>query len=202
MALTIPKNQWPSVVALVAANSVPIFGALFLGWDIFSLVVLFWLENWVIMFYTVLRMLIVKPAEPWGLKFFFIPFFIVHFGLFTLGHGTFYALLTQADLGRLGMVFQSVGLAAIAILVSHGISFVQHFLWTGLWRQKASLAGLMGRPYTRVWVMHLTVMVGVFLTFIFPYKPILPIVLIVFKVTADVWSHLSNHPQVDDFVAL
>ena len=51
-------------LALVAANMVPLVGVLFLGWDLSSVMVLFWAESAVIAFYTALKMAFVVPASP------------------------------------------------------------------------------------------------------------------------------------------
>ena len=50
----------PSVLALLAANLYPVVGVVFLGWDAFYLLILFWMENLVIGFYTVIKMLLVS----------------------------------------------------------------------------------------------------------------------------------------------
>ena len=38
----------PSLAALVIANAIPLVGVLFLGWTVFPLVLLYWLENVVV----------------------------------------------------------------------------------------------------------------------------------------------------------
>ena len=50
-----------SAWALIAANLVPLFGVLFLGWDTFSIVVLYWFENVIIGVINVLKMLTCNP---------------------------------------------------------------------------------------------------------------------------------------------
>jgi len=44
-----------SLIALLIANIIPLFGVLFLEWDAFSIVLLYWAENLVIGFYNVLK---------------------------------------------------------------------------------------------------------------------------------------------------
>jgi hypothetical protein len=53
----------PSVVALLAANVVPLLGALFLGWSTFAIVVLYWAENVIIGAINVLKMVICYPTD-------------------------------------------------------------------------------------------------------------------------------------------
>jgi hypothetical protein len=52
-----------SAWALVAANCLPLFGVLFLGWDAFAIVVLYWSENVVIGAINVLKMLTCSPDD-------------------------------------------------------------------------------------------------------------------------------------------
>jgi len=51
------KKDWLDipVIALLAANVIPLFGVLFLDWDAFSIVLLYWSENLVIGFYNILK---------------------------------------------------------------------------------------------------------------------------------------------------
>src|SRR2546421_9142184 len=73
----------PSLLALLLANAFPIVGVLFLGWTVFPLVLLYWLENVVVGAFNVARLLLAQPREPayWAGKLFLIPFFVVHFGM-------------------------------------------------------------------------------------------------------------------------
>ena len=45
-----------STRVLIAVNTIPAVGVLFFGWDAFNVVFLFWLENLVIGFFAVLKM--------------------------------------------------------------------------------------------------------------------------------------------------
>ncbi len=52
-----------SAIALVVANAVPLLGVVFLGWDAFSIVALYWFENVIIGAVNVLKMITCSP-EP------------------------------------------------------------------------------------------------------------------------------------------
>src|SRR2546425_9035172 len=52
-----------SVVTLVAANALPVLGVLALGWSVFPIVLLYWLENAVVGVFTVLKMLLAGPDD-------------------------------------------------------------------------------------------------------------------------------------------
>src|SRR4029078_1121143 len=50
-----------SAYVLIAANALPLFGVLFLGWDTFSIVALYWSENVIIGAINVLKMITSAP---------------------------------------------------------------------------------------------------------------------------------------------
>ena len=47
-----------SDISLLIVNLIPLFGALFLGWSLFSILIIYWLESAVIGFYTLIKMII------------------------------------------------------------------------------------------------------------------------------------------------
>ena len=84
----------PSVWALIIANLYPVIGVIFFNWQTYPLLLFFWTENLVIGFYTVLKMLVAsgENAKP-AAKLFTVPFFCLHYGIFTLVHGVFVVAL-------------------------------------------------------------------------------------------------------------
>src|SRR5256886_295617 len=149
----------PSLLALLLANAFPIVGVLFLGWTVFPLVLLYWLENVVVGAFNVARLLLAQPREPayWAGKLFLIPFFVVHFGMFTYIHGA----LVLALFGPRGTkpfdLLETVppairanhlGWAVASLVASHGLSFSGNYLRNG-GDQRASLNALVTHPYPR-----------------------------------------------------
>jgi len=110
---TSPGWLTPSLIVLVLANLIPVYGTLFLGWDVFPLLMLFWLENVAIGLLNVPKMLLASGpvggrewqaaalnmrrtmsakslrAWAWGAKLFVAVFFCVHYGVFAEAHGSF-----------------------------------------------------------------------------------------------------------------
>jgi hypothetical protein len=79
----------PTALVLIVANLLPLYGVLVLGWAVFPMMVLFWLENVMIGILNVLRIKLANPtdAAKWASKLLLAPFFTVHYGLFTAVHG-------------------------------------------------------------------------------------------------------------------
>ena len=207
-----------SIVALVAANAVPVVGVLFFGWDAFYLVLLYWSENVVIGFYNVLKIACAKvahPVEHLG-KLFVIPFFMVHYGGFCAVHGFFVlAMFKKEDAGvmqaadwpcffvfvqmLLGVILHAWSVippnmryAILALFISHGISFIGNYLIKGEYLT-AKVKNQMGDPYARVIVMHIAILGGGFLTMAIGSPVILLLVLIVLKTILDVKLHQREH---------
>jgi hypothetical protein len=205
------------LIALLAANSIPLVGVVFLGWDVFSIVLLYWAENLAIGLYNVLKMAFVKvdrPLDHLG-KLFFIPFFCVHFGGFTAAHGLFILLIFKKGNGEfmsenpwpcflvfLQLLFNVIKqvydiiptdmkFALLGLFVSHGISFVYNYFFKGEY-QRESLNSLMGKPYVRVVVLHITVLVGGFLSMALGEPAAILFVLVVLKTVLDVNFHLRE----------
>ncbi|HVY19405.1 MAG TPA: DUF6498-containing protein [Bauldia sp.] len=89
-----------STLIVVAANLVPLAGVVFWGWDVFVLLILYWLETAVIGFWTIMRLLLVSeagsatlgrmagPARVIGRGFQAV-FITVHAGIFMTVHFLF-----------------------------------------------------------------------------------------------------------------
>jgi hypothetical protein len=205
-----PQAERPraSVVALVLANVMPLYGVLFLHWTVFPLILFFWAENVVIGVFNVLRMIASKPSDAmnWLAKFFIIPFFTVHYGMFTFVHGVFVVgffggfFRGGASAPTAGAVWQVVldnqlHYALAALVVSHGVSFFANYIGRGEYRT-ASLQQLMGAPYGRVVVLHLAVLFGGFLVMATNSAVAALVLLIALKVGLDIVMHLREHARL------
>lgn len=204
----------PSVWVLIAANLIPVGGVLLLGWGVFDVLLLYWTENVVIGGFNVLRMLVVRPAVPalWLGKLVSVPFFMVHYGMFTAVHGFFLVALFQDVAGSWGVsgttdeqaLFAVVAsvidrpgalIAVGSLLVSHGVSFAVNYIGRGEYR-KSSLQGVMMQPYARVVVMHVTIIGMGFLVVLTGTRVAGLLLLVVLKIGVDVAAHVNEHAKL------
>lgn len=171
-----------STAALVVFNFIPLWGVLFHGWDVFTVLLLFWFESFIIGGFNIARMAIARGdggsvANGHLAKLFLIPFFIVHYGIFLSVHGLFIFTLfgargpfatppgqvTGVDGQPLALLPNTSGIeiafAFLGLCVSHGVSFVTNYVGRGEYRT-ATVRELMMQPYGRVVVLHLTVLFG------------------------------------------
>jgi hypothetical protein len=201
-----PRGLPPSVLVLVGANLVPLLGVLGSHWTVFAVLLLYWCENVVVGVFNVLRMLLANPASVAtdAAKLVFIPFFTFHYGMFTMVHGIFVLAL----FGPAGQHFSpspaafvaalrdaGVGLGVLAIVLSHGFSFLHNYLWGGEFR-RATLQQLMMQPYARVVVLHLTILLGGFAAKAAGAPLVALVFLIALKTLIDLRAHLAERKKL------
>jgi hypothetical protein len=203
-----------ALAALVLANLVPLFGVLFLDWDVASLVVLYWSENLVIGAFTILKLLL----KARGRKRFLALFFTLHYGIFCAIHGFFVLQLTRfagADWtqastltrpGPLTPVQWLVDLAGqvlaaaprefllgcLALVISHGISFLLIYLGQREY-EHTTVAKLMNEPYRRIAVLHVAIIAGGFLVVRLGSPLALLVALVALKIGMDIILHNRSH---------
>jgi hypothetical protein len=193
-----PSVTSPSGLALIAANLVPLAGVLFFGWDLASVIVLFWAESAVIGFYTALKMAVVGKVAALAM----VPFFIGHFGGFMAGHflliyelfvrGAFATGPAPAARVALSAIFAPLWPSLAALFISHGVSFVDNFLGR---REYAgtTMKALMVAPYNRILVMQIALIFGGWLILLLKSTVPALALLIVFKTALDFTAHQKEH---------
>jgi hypothetical protein len=88
----------------------------------------------------------------------------------------------------------AVRLAIILLFISHGISFVYNYFIKGEYAH-AKIKKLMGQPYARVFVMHITIIVGGFGLMALGSPVALLLVLVILKTIIDLKLHLREHKK-------
>lgn len=169
-----------TAAAVVLGNLMPVLGVMFLGWDGAQILILYWFENIIVGVLTVPRIMSARGSSmidasratsgrssgPVGLGC----FFMVHYGIFCIGHGIFAAVLAgkmaraARTSGETGVWEGTLGQSAfwwtvLAIAVLHLILHVRDWWLAAAWRT-ASPTMEMFRPYGRIFVLHLTVLGG------------------------------------------
>ncbi len=199
-----------TVIILILANLVPLYGVLFLDWQVFPILLLFWMENVIIGVFNVFKMLLARPKEPgqWVSKVFMIPFFCFHYGMFTLVHGIFIFVLfggygyKGASMPDELSVWDAIGgfqlvWAILALVCSHGTSFVLNYIGKKEY-MTANLNGLMGQPYGRVVILHITIIAAGFLLAALDSPELGLVLLLVLKTFIDILAHVrQNHRTID-----
>ncbi len=190
-----------SIVLLVLANLIPVFGVLYLDWDVLYILLLFWCENVVIGIFGILRLL----ASTGNI--FLAAFFSVHYGGFMFGHlmvlFAMFSSTIEEEQGRLAdpelfaltILNPPVLIGVLALFVSHGWSFFANFLGT---EERDQLTGTqaMTQPYRRMIITHVALLFGGF--FLTEMGQPLPglLMLVGMKIAMDVFFHRSEHKTI------
>ncbi|MFL5684399.1 MAG: DUF6498-containing protein [Chloroflexota bacterium] len=207
-----------AVAALIVANAIPLFGVLFLGWNVWTILTIYWLENGVVGIFNILKMSKAAGPEPAGssavryngrpiiggaaAKATLIPFFVVHYGIFWVVHGIFVLTLPQFqafgdETAGIANDPVSVAFVLIGLAISHGISYRLNYIGRGEYL-RTSVARQMGAPYGRLFVLHLTIIVGGMAIAFTGASSAAVLVLVLLKTALDLGLHLAEHRDVDE----
>lgn len=224
-----------SAYVLIAVNALPLLGVLFLGWDVFSIVALYWTENVVIGAINVLKMLTCSPDASrlvWGevdpndklnrermersrgnsvkilrlvnhgSKLLYVPFFIVHYGMFCFVHGAIIFAIFGREAGGFGpfgglanfrQVFseQHLWWCVAALAASHLWSFAVNYIGRGEYRRTA-VPILMFQPYARIIILHIAILIGGIIAMALGSNVFVLLLLVIGKTLLDLSLHLAQ----------
>jgi hypothetical protein len=211
-----------AAVLLVLTNLIPLAGVLWLGWDLMLILALYWAENGIVGVINILKILTAEGPPPQNFRWSVngrpatsltrlgtAGFFCVHYGLFWVVHGVFVFTFVPAmsgldpfgggggvvDGGLLAAAPDAPALLAggiVGLAISHGVSFWTNYLGRGEYR-RLSPAEVMAQPYGRLVILHLTIILGAFVS-IWIGTPIGSLIVLVFLKTAlDLHFHLRQH---------
>ncbi len=113
------------------------------------------------------------PLANQGSKFFFMPFFIVHYGMFCFVHGVFIFAIFGHESGGFGpfggidnfsqvLTEQHLWLCVAALAASHIWSFFVNYIGRGEYRRTA-VPIQMFQPYGRIVILHIAILIGGFI---------------------------------------
>jgi hypothetical protein len=194
----------PSTVVLILSNLVPVVGVFLADWDVGAIMAIYWLENVAIGLLNAVKMLLSRSdGAPMVAKLGATAFFCVHYGIFTLVHGIFVFAVFQKDgplahggggspFASIGAAVSHYGLAFLALFCSHLFSLFVNFIGRGEYKEKNFMV-IMFQPYGRIVILHVTIILGAFVTlFLGSPKPVI-LLLVFLKTFGDVFFHLMEH---------
>lgn len=143
-----------------------------------------------------------------GAKFFLVPFFVFHYFFFCAGHGVFvFGMFPDEDgyfadssgislLGTLGRAIEifstPLALAAGILALSHLVSFGVNYLGGGE-NKRLDIRKLMMMPYSRIVVLHITIILGGFVTMALGEPIWVVVILVLVKMAVDLKMHVREH---------
>lgn len=197
-----PPAGWltPSTLALIIANLVPLAGAVFLGWKLSDVMVIYWAESAVIGFFNLCKIIVIGrwAALLAG------PFFLGHFGAFMAVHFLFiYTIFIEGfngastsggDLSEVAMLFIGLWPALLALLLSHALSFFINFMGKKEYEGR-TVSQQMHEPYGRIIFMHMVLIFGGGLTLVLGGATPVLLAVIALKVLFDIRAHRKQRAR-------
>lgn len=212
-----------AVALLVGFNLVPLAGVVWWGWDLWTILVLYWIENGIVGAFNIARILTAQGSVLPGLSRWrmngrpinelarggIAAFFTVHYGVFWLGHGVFVLialpLIAGGSSGVEGVIFNPEGSGppagpdwGLVLLGAIGLA-MSHGASFGLnyigrgEYRTMSPTQLMLAPYGRVVALHLTIILGATVSIALGTPIGALVVLVTIKTLLDVAFHLREH---------
>lgn len=171
----------PTVLSSVGGGFVLLGGVLLAGWDVWTVLAVYWLENVALGLFTLPRMALARgpllqtpigsfsPRWARWIGLVAMPFFALHYGGFCLVHGLFVLVILPSSIGVIELdhafdlaaapVAGEALVANGALIAVAGLLQLRDWLGAGLART-ASVGQLMTAPYRRVVLLHLVLLVG------------------------------------------
>jgi hypothetical protein len=194
-----------AAVVLVAVNLVPLFGVLFWGWDVGTILIAYWLENGVIGLLNIPKIMLAARGTP-VIGPVIAGFFAVHYGGFWIGHGIFvFIIVGMATRGLFGFVFgfdpignvardPQILLIALLLFASHGVSFFFNYLGRREYLNTTPMKQMF-QPYGRLVILHITIIFGAFAVIGLGQPVALVALLVILKTGVDLLFHLREHAR-------
>jgi hypothetical protein len=216
----------PSTLFLIAADAIPIFGVLYLGWDVFVLLMLYWMETAIIGAWTIARIAAAPPGSmgpllvngrPTNSSGAMAGFFVVHSGMFMGVHMVFlWSIFSGAwarkihgplDFFTKMVIGEDLWIPLLVLFVARGLAFLFHALKPEMIQAierslhlptsikapaaaGADFGSIIGGFYSRIVLMHVTIIFSAFLAVVL--GSIAPLIIMVgLKTMADVVLHLA-----------
>jgi len=210
-------NLRSSLYFLIASNLIPLVMLISGKWDFREVIILYWAESGIIGFFNIFKIILVKKLTNENnknnvnilnvpprflLKLFFAVFFCVHFGGFMAGHAVFLSGLIlgafdkNSSFGFNDFInyLYSVKTGIIALFISHGFSFFKNFIIEGE-IETATIQDMFTAPYSRIVVMHITIIAGAFLMMLLKFPQIFSTVFVLLKIFLDTNAHLKERKK-------
>lgn len=206
------RRGWLVAAGLIAANAVPLVGVLGFGWDLHSLLVIYWVESAVVGIGSVAKILRSQGEDdPEDLpslelndrpvasfvgrsKGWIASFFVFHYGVFWAVHGVFVfvfaAVYPELRLASAGVVLP----AAAGLALYHAVSYRVNYIGGGEHRRSGPVT-LMIEPYRRVTVLHVTIVGGGFLIGWWGVSIGLVSAMVITKTALDLHAHRTEHER-------
>ncbi len=200
------SSSQAALIALWVVNLIPIWGVFFRDWSVHEIVAIYWIENVTVGIVNLLKLLTNRNERTkLPQRLFLSAFFAVHYGAFCAGHATFvFGVLGGEDssisangLGETAWsALMAYPVAFAGFLLSHLFSFVLNYHGKGE-AEHLEIGKVMFLPYSRIVILHLTIIFGALAIEALGNPKALILVLVAAKTIGDVILHKREHRSLE-----
>jgi Family of unknown function (DUF6498) len=164
LGLKISAAVSANFLLILIVNLIPVYGVLYWDWQGFDLLFLYWLENWIVGFFMILRLVIHRYQGVGDVigTILTMPFTAFHYSAFCIGHGIFILVLFKKIDGDplVGMWSLVISLvqtpeimfALAGLLLTHFIRWIKTIIKAPFYP-----GPVIGSAYGRILLTHLTI---------------------------------------------
>jgi hypothetical protein len=193
---------------MIITNLVPIYGVLFLGWQVNDIILIYWFETGIVGLFNIPKILrstvnmsvghtIDKKINIYFGGFGAILFFLAHYGGFWFVHSIILSEAMNIDPFSIAANFQTYKWSIISITAGYLISYKLDFLDLRKYERKPGY--FMLPPYGRVAILHMTVLLGGSVgAFLDNPTPIL-FIMVVMRMIAD-WASRYFNKEIEEIL--
>ena len=163
-----------TLAALVVGNLVPAVGVVCFGWNVATILILYWLENLTVGLLTFCRMRLAlggRRKSTRHKKGEIRPdrFFLIHYSGFTAAHGVFVLLVcgsiiqpesAEEVFHQMAALWVGLLVGSLGLFAEHAASFYFDYYQNESFK-RAKVDDEMFKPYPRLMAMHFSLLVGV-----------------------------------------
>lgn len=184
------------LILLIVFNLLPIAGAIQFGWNLYTLLLLYWAENALIGLYTIAKMFKAsKKGELGKSRSYQAIFFVTHYSTFWVMHGVILVTVLQLSGSQRQGMWQLFFATLILYAVQHGISHRANWLGQREFERMSS-TDVMVLPYVRVAGVLLLSIIGGIVVWRLGEPPMAVATLAVLKLIVDASSHVFIHHKL------
>lgn len=205
-----------SLISILVSNLLPVLGVLFLGWDAFAIVLLYWIESMLVGFFLILKMAFGKTKLKWFdhifFKLFQLPLFFGCFCIYSIVVGYLIHALFSPDISHLiianegqsekglfqflivfrfilSMIPAKLILPASIMFICQSVLFYYHNI-KGAKDRNIDFDKIGGRFYGISIITYVAIVLGCYIAMLMNSSAWILVMLIFIKICVDIKVHL------------
>lgn len=210
-------KRTPSSYLLIISNLIPLFGFIYWDWNFVTLILLYWLEIWVIVLFTIIKLLyfflrkdqisqngqvkankvIINLVLVFFMAAFLVALLVPFTFLFFMIHSTYQSGITGVEIDTFSDLFNSLKFMICPLtgfVISHLFSFIQNYVINQEYK-KISIRKLYTKKIVRVIMFQILFLISIEITGLTKTggAGLFIFAFVILKTLYDIIAHLDEH---------